>query len=84
MDETQFFIAWTQKRRGESCPYSRTQWRGHQTYGGGGWATDAYMEYIDLALERRVANVVKFMEEADKLADEAFLELENDDDDFEF
>ena len=46
----------------------------------GDWRSNAYMEYIDLTLDRRVANVVKFMEEVDNMADQAFLCDDSDDD----
>ena len=32
----------------------------------GDWASDAYLEYIDLTLDRRVTNMVKFVEEIDR------------------
>ena len=36
----------------------------------GDWASDAYLEYVDLTLERRVTNMVKFVEEVDRVLDE--------------
>ena len=32
----------------------------------GDWRSDAYMEYIDLNMERRVSNMVKFVDEIDE------------------
>ena len=37
----------------------------------GDWASLAYMQYIDLTMECRVTNMVKFIDEMDKLADQA-------------
>ena len=36
----------------------------------GDWASDAYMTYIDLTLDRRVTNMVRFVEEMDKMIDD--------------
>ena len=32
----------------------------------GDWVSDAYLEYIDLTLDRRVTNMVKFVDEIDR------------------
>ena len=31
----------------------------------GDWASQAYLEYVDLTLEKRVTNMVKFVDELD-------------------
>ena len=36
----------------------------------GDWASNAYLQYIDLTLERRVTNMVKFVDEMDKILDQ--------------
>ena len=36
----------------------------------GDWASDAYLEYIDLTLERRVTNMVKFVDEVDRILEQ--------------
>ena len=36
----------------------------------GDWASDAYLEYIDLTLDRRVTNMVKFVDELDRRLEE--------------
>ena len=33
----------------------------------GDWKSNAYMEYLDLTLERKLCNMVKFMDETDAL-----------------
>ena len=35
----------------------------------GDWASNAYLQYIDLTLERRVTNMVKFVDEMDNMLD---------------
>ena len=42
-------------------------WRRYQA--DGGWASQAYLQYIDLTDEKRVTNVVKFIDEMDKMLD---------------
>ena len=37
----------------------------------GDWVSLAYMQYIDLTMECRVTNMVKFVDEMDKLVDQA-------------
>ena len=37
----------------------------------GGWVSNAYLQYIDLTLERRVTNMVKFVDEMDRMVDQA-------------
>ena len=36
----------------------------------GNWASNAYLQYIDLTLERRVMNMVKFVDEMDRVLDQ--------------
>ena len=36
----------------------------------GDWVSTAYLQYLDLTLERRVTNMVKFVDEMDRLVDE--------------
>ena len=33
----------------------------------GDWKSNAYMEYLDLTLERKLSNMVKFVDETDAL-----------------
>ena len=35
----------------------------------GDWVSNAYLQYIDLSLERRVTNMVKFVDEMDRILD---------------
>ena len=44
----------------------------------GGWRSQAYMSYIDLNLDRRVMNVVRFVKEADKMLEDADWLTKND------
>ena len=45
----------------------------------GGWLSDAYMEYLDLTLERRVVNMVRFVDEVDNIVgEEQFLDEPQD------
>ena len=37
----------------------------------GDWASNAYLQHIDFTLERWVTNMVKFVDEMDRLIDEA-------------
>ena len=37
----------------------------------GNWISLSYLQYIDLTMERRVTNIVKFIDEMDKLVDHA-------------
>ena len=45
----------------------------------GDWASTAYLQYLDLTLERRLTNAVVFMDEVNKMAEQW---LEEDDDVF--
>ena len=36
----------------------------------GDWKSNAYMQYIDLTLECRLSNVVKFIDQVDKVVED--------------
>ena len=37
----------------------------------GDWASNAYLQYIDLTLEHRITNMVKFVDEMDRILEQA-------------
>ena len=60
-------------RRGGTNHAMTTGMSGEEIRLMGDWASDAYMTYLDLSLDKRVTNMVRFIDEMDKEVEECLI-----------